>query len=768
MKPIVFAFITLFFSIEVFAQTITGKVIDDQNQPIEFANITLYSLPDSIIITGTITNKQGGFSLDLSGLKESYLKVSFIGYEMQIVPAITEQTIVLKGNNHLLGEFTVQGERKTFQMQNGNMVANVSGTILAKEVSAVEVLRKIPGMTLKDGQLVSFIGGAPVIYINGKKVQSIAEVQQLEVKNIKSVELNTNPGAEYDASVGAVLLITTYKRLEGLAVQVENTIRRNHLWSHENSVKINYNHKKVNFFGQVGYSDWRRKTTQDLTTKVYTPDTTWMSRTLLCDSHNSYATLSYSLGVDYSLSDKHSIGFKYDGENEKYDMINSQPLTLWANDVLVSELKSQSIKNDKGSKHYFNAYYRGNITKKFQMELFSDYLIKYSDDNQLVSESSIEYGSHKTNISTGSDNSLFAINPKFYYTLNSKHQFSAGTEYSFSDVQTMLKYTPDIFDNTRSANSENRWTGYLSYNFKNKGFGLNLGLRYEWVNYHYDDLNHYENNVHRTYSDWFPNVQFSYQKGNWAHSLRYRSGILRPSYNSLNGNTFYVNQFMYQEGNPKLVPEISHNLQYNLMYRFVYVSLRYSYFKNIINNDFQTLGPTSNVIKSTYINYDKAELIQALVNLRHTFNFYTPSLTLALMENFMTVPVNGELIQINKPFGYINFNNDFEFKKGFLLNVEYIYTGPGTTGFFYFKPTHLFNIRVQKMFLKDKLQISLTVNDIFNKQIGRYIGQINHIYMDNVDDQDRRSVVLNMIWRFNNYKKTYKGQSASEDEINRL
>jgi|BioPla2DNA2_1021312.scaffolds.fasta_scaffold30533_5 hypothetical protein len=40
--------------------------------------------------------------------------------------------------------------------------------------------------------------------------------------------------------------------------------------------------------------------------------------------------------------------------------------------------------------------------------------------------------------------------------------------------------------------------------------------------------------------------------------------------------------------------------------------------------------------------------------------------------------------------------------------------------------------------------------------------------MDNVDDQDRRSVVLNMIWRFNNYKRIYKGQSASEDEINRL
>ena len=181
-----------------------------------------------------------------------------------------------------------------------------------------------------------------------------------------------------------------------------------------------------------------------------------------------------------------------------------------------------------------------------------------------------------------------------------------------------------------------------------------------------------------------------------------------------------------------------------------------------------TLSPTSNVVKSTYKNFDKAELIQAVLNLRHTFGFYTPSLTLAYMQNYMTVPVNNELKQINKPFGYINFNNDFDLTNGFLFNVEYTYTGRGTTSFFYFQPTHVFNARIQKMFLKDKLQVSLSANDIFNKQVGRYYGQINHIYMDNVDYQDHRSVSLNLVWRFNNYNKTYKGQSVSQDEINRL
>lgn len=390
MKPILFTLIALFFSVAISAQNITGKVTDSENQPIEFANVALYSLPDSTLVTGTVTNKQGEFSITPNGTKNAFLKISFIGYETEIVSATSAQTIVLKDDSKMLGEVVVQGHLKAFQMQNGNMVANISGTILAKEVNVMEMLRKIPGMTLKDGQLSSFIGGTPIIYINGKKVKSMSEVQQLEVKNIKSVELNTNPGAEYDASTGAVLLITTYKRLEGLSVQVENTVRKNHSWSHANSVKVNYNHDKINVFGQVSYSDWRRNTEQDLTTKVFTPDTTWFSKTHINDSHNSFATLSYSLGVDYALSDKHSIGLKYDGENDKYNTTNSQPVTLWANDELITDLNGKSIKNDKGNKHYINAYYQGNITDRLQMEVFSDYLIKHSNDNQLVSESSAE------------------------------------------------------------------------------------------------------------------------------------------------------------------------------------------------------------------------------------------------------------------------------------------------------------------------------------------------------------------------------------------
>lgn len=76
-------FILFFFMsslLPVFSQ-IQGRVTDANNQPIEFANVALYALPDSTLVTGTITDKNGEFSLTANDIGNAFLKISFIGYE---------------------------------------------------------------------------------------------------------------------------------------------------------------------------------------------------------------------------------------------------------------------------------------------------------------------------------------------------------------------------------------------------------------------------------------------------------------------------------------------------------------------------------------------------------------------------------------------------------------------------------------------------------------------------------------------------------------
>ena len=105
-----FAFIlSLTFSIQA---QLKGTLIDQEQQPIEFANIALYSLPDSVMITGTVSDEKGNFALDGDGTNEAFLKVSFIGYETQTVPAKPAQTIVMRAEASQLGEVVVSGSRK--------------------------------------------------------------------------------------------------------------------------------------------------------------------------------------------------------------------------------------------------------------------------------------------------------------------------------------------------------------------------------------------------------------------------------------------------------------------------------------------------------------------------------------------------------------------------------------------------------------------------------------------------------------------------------
>ena len=45
------------------AQSISGKLVDEKNEPLAYANVVLLSIPDSTFVSGTISDEMGGFRL---------------------------------------------------------------------------------------------------------------------------------------------------------------------------------------------------------------------------------------------------------------------------------------------------------------------------------------------------------------------------------------------------------------------------------------------------------------------------------------------------------------------------------------------------------------------------------------------------------------------------------------------------------------------------------------------------------------------------------
>lgn len=327
--------------------SLKGQVQDEQGAPMESTTIMLKK--GEKVITGSITDVKGNYFIPNIPSGDYQLCVSFLGYETYTQPVtiasdmVIPEPVILKDTSVGMGEVVVTASTPAFKMKGGNVIANVANSVLNRETKVMDVLRKIPGMTMEDGQLTSFTGGTPIIYINGKKTRSIDEVKQLEVKNIKNIELITNPGAEYDASVGAVLLITTIRRAEGWSVQLEGELSQNHRLSNEESIKLNYQTGNLNLFGTFTYGDFRRKSHQLMKTIITTPDTIWTQDLDQQSKAIIYTSYNYSAGADYSFNERHSIGIQYDGNlTTDYDNAPSYARIL-ANDQPYDYIKGNSI-----------------------------------------------------------------------------------------------------------------------------------------------------------------------------------------------------------------------------------------------------------------------------------------------------------------------------------------------------------------------------------------------------------------------------------------
>lgn len=229
------------------AQTITGKLTDEQNQPLPYANVVILSLPDSAFVNGTVSAEDGSFSLNAT-TPDQIIRITSVGYTTVYKPVQPADlgTVRLIPDTQLLNEVVIKGDLPRTRVKGDAMVTTVTGSILEKAGTGNDLLNKIPGVSAEEGSVNVFGSGAAEIYINGRKMRDASELEQLESNNIKSVEVVRNPGARYDASVAAVIRIFTKKpEGEGFGFNNRTGIYYRYNWSELN--QFNFNYRKGGF-----------------------------------------------------------------------------------------------------------------------------------------------------------------------------------------------------------------------------------------------------------------------------------------------------------------------------------------------------------------------------------------------------------------------------------------------------------------------------------------------------------------------------------------
>ena len=161
----------------------------------------------------------------------------------------------------------MKGTRPQFKLSPDGLHVNVQGTLLANMGTALGVLGELPRVTTEGDKVEVYGKGQPEIYINNKKVRDVSELRELKSTDILSVEIISNPGAQYDATVESVIRIKTIKRLaDGFSFSSQTQVNYNSLLDGYETVKATWRSGRLETFANIDYNNHANKQDIGLTT----------------------------------------------------------------------------------------------------------------------------------------------------------------------------------------------------------------------------------------------------------------------------------------------------------------------------------------------------------------------------------------------------------------------------------------------------------------------------------------------------------------------
>lgn len=759
-------------AVGVKAQTISGLLIDEQHKPLPYANVILQTV-DSVYLAGTMTGLDGKFELALHE-KAKLINFSYVGYTT-VVQEISKNklgTIQLFPDAQLLGEVVVKAYLPKTQAKGDAMVTTVSGTVLEKAGTAENLLDKIPNVTAQDGAVTVFGRGTPEIYINGRKIRNQQELDQLSSDNIKSVEVVSNPGARYDASVKAVIRIFT-KKVEGEGFGFNNRALIRHRdeygWSAYDQLNLNYRKNGFDLSAMLLAGDYRNGTDQTFVIDTHL-DKQWRQNLDLTDQKSESKNIETTLTLNYQFDENHSIGARYNYERvPEYLWIANQFAQTYCEELLYEDLQSVITMNEPETHHRSNFYYNGRV-KKWSIDFNADGLWSETKNTQVAQEDVMEGVNEEDRSVTTIDtkrNELYAAKLVLSHPL-AKGNLSFGAEYSHNKRNTTCLNLEGIIADDNAMIKEGATSAFVEYAKAFNKLQMQAGLRYEHVGFDYYDAGKFVDEQSKDYSNLFPSITFSFPIKDVQVQLGYASDINRPSYHQLRSSTIYVNRYMYDKGNPFLMPSITHNVTLAGSYKWMNMYVGYSHVKDDIIN--QTIAysddnPTIGLL--TLQNTQAYDNLVAVFNINPTIGFWTPQLSLAIQKQWYEGETPWGKTKFNKPIGSVTFRNNFKLPKGFLLDVNGSYTTKGYQKNIYLADDMIdMNASLSKSFLKDKLTLQLQAYNILNpKQVTTVYSGIRVFQNTQVM---HRQVSLTVRYKFNTTRSKYKGTGAGESQKNRM
>jgi len=812
MKALFTSFLLVFFYVNIQAQVnpaakgkISGKVTDATNkQPVDYATISVYKQGNASPFNGISTDTKGNFTVDHIPAGEYKITADFLGYQR----ATIEHIIVKDGGNIAVGEIklapvprqlqgvTITAKTPTVENRIDKMVYNPQNDLSAQGGVAIDILKKVPQITVDIDGNVELQGNANIRFlINGKPSSifgaSLADaLQSIPASQIKSIEVITSPGAKYDAAGtgGIVNIILKDSRVEGVngSVNLSAGTRR------ENG-SFNLNVRKGNFGVNAFFSGNAQLNSNSPNSRTRTStDSLKNMTTLLQQGSNNFTRNGYQSGLNFTWNiSKHddlnaSVGFNHFG-NHSNGVSNEDTRVVDAAGNFVSDLTD--IRNSRSKFNGTSTDVSVGYKKTFEKE-GQELDVLYTESFGNNSFSSFQQTDFLTGNrpSTGISNNNPGkdretnISVDYTHPVSKNFTIETGAKLDFNHINnnvvtdTLLNgaFVPNANQTYGFTYDSKIYAYYLSastslfHNF----LDIKAGLRDEYTTIKAD----FQGANIPDYNILVPSLVFSHKIGDsQSIKISYTRRIQRPDYGALNPFLNISDPRNISTGNPNLKPEKGDNFELGYNKSFdqganINIAAFYRYNTDDIQQ-FTTFYPELDVNGITYTDVSLNQWYNLGSQIRTGINLYG-SVPVTSKLSLRTNLIFSDRISRNPGFASVSgftyrLNLNAQYNFGHDLSAEFFGNyNSSQKGIQGVNPKFVFyNFAVRKMILNKKFSFGLTAANPFANFVGQRSTTFGSGFSTvNIRQVPVRSFGISLSYKFG--KLEFKKENKEKDEDN--
>jgi iron complex outermembrane recepter protein len=720
--------------------TVTIKIVNAKKEPIPFATIMVTGAKDITQRLEKVSDSTGiaGFNLSHERYIISVSAVNYAPFQKGINVKSEHPAFIFTAENvsKTLEGVTVTATRPVIRQEDDKTIVDPEN-LASSSTNAYEILEKTPGLFVdQDGNIYLNSTTPATIYINGREQKmSTADIatmlKNLPPNSIATIEILRTPSAKYDASgSGGIVNIVLKKGVKiGLTGSVTLGGNQGHYGNRFIGLNLNHNNGKVTTYLNLQYG-LRKYYEEVRTDRLFAADSL-----LSQDAFSLYPTNNYYLGfgINFPVTKKWELSF--DSRINYSDFMNTttnlSQIMKVSNNAVITNITSD-VANNGNTFNVSQGLSAKNKIDTTGSEWMTDISYNYSPNNSDQSFTNTFYvpvvpitggdGKIKTQLN------FFSAQTNLLYKLPKKLTIETGLKSTYVSFNNTTDYFRNNSGNrikdvgrTSSFNyKENINAVYLQVSKNIYSVTVKVGTRLENTNMEGSQFipTYTSFSIHRT--DLFPYVYISknlikIMKYDLRGYLVYRKTISRPGYQLLNPSQRYVDQYLFETGNPSLRPQFTQNYEANISVdERPILAIGVNDTKDIFTNVIYQADSSRSIAYRTYDNLGKNKEIyfRALGAIPPGGKYFIVA-GLQYNHNFYQGLYEGKPLAFKKGSWSIFTYQTLKLTPTTQLSLNGFARFNGQLQFYELSTFGSLNFSVNQQLMKKKLVISASVNDIF-------------------------------------------------------